>query len=193
MEALYAFLSAHSLLFLTLHILTMSIGLGGATIADILFFKFLKDFRLTKKEVEVLNIVKTIVLASIVLITVFGLAVYLPKASLYNASATFMAKCTFVLIIIINGALLHMFIAPYLLQLNLERTKAHRRWRRLAFALGSVSVVSWYSTFFLAMLKTMVIASYTTIILWYCAILLCGLIGSQIVEHVLTKRAQQHT
>src|SRR3989344_1433054 len=40
---------------LTLHLIAAAIGLGGATITDVFFFKFLKDFKISESESEILR------------------------------------------------------------------------------------------------------------------------------------------
>lgn len=183
-------LAEFSLYFLTLHVLAVIVGMGGATVSDILFFKFLQDYRISKKEVEVLHVLKDVVMGAIIMIIVSGLLLYVPATDAYNASPMFLLKATIVGVVTLNGIALHMFVAPRLLELDLhhkDTQSAHYRY--FAFALGAVSVTSWYSAFFIAMLKTKMLFTYTQGLIGYCILLACALIGSQIMAHILVCRA----
>lgn len=191
-ESLIAFLAQHKLKFLTLHILGTALGLGGATISDIMFFKFLKDFRISKKEEEVLHVLKTVVLGALGLIVLTGLALYLPSMEAYNQSGPFLVKSIGVAVLTVNGIALHVYIAPYLIHLNLKsKHKMGRTWHRVAFALGAISVVSWYSVFAIAMLKSLMTWSFVEILGVYIVLLIAGITGSQVLEWQLTRTAKK--
>lgn len=186
-----SFLQDHRLIVLALHVLSMAIGLGGATVSDILFFRFLKDYRVSKKEEEVLHVLKDVVLGAIVLIVISGVALYLTDIPTYSASPMFRIKMTVTAVVVLNGTALHLFIAPYLIHLNMrEHGRMGRNWSRFAFALGAVSVCSWYSAFLIAMLKSALPFTYGTMLTAYIILLCTGILGSQVVEHVLTNRAR---
>lgn len=189
-EPIIDFLAQHKLKFLTLHILGTALGLGGATISDIMFFKFLKDFRISKKEQEVLHVLKTVVLVALGIIIASGTALYLPNAATYNQSAPFLVKTIGVLVLTVNGIALHVYIAPHLLHLNLKyhNTMGHM-WHRIAFALGAISVVSWYTVFLIAMLKSLMTWAFPQLLGFYIMLLMFGITGSQIVEFGLSKKA----
>ena len=189
-ELFIQFLGTYKLKFLTLHILGTSLGLGGATISDILFLKFLKDFRISKKEQEVLNILKSVVLGALLLIIISGAALYLPNAKEYNSSAPFLVKTIGVAVLTINGIILHLYIAPYLVYLNMKKQqKMGSAWHKIAFALGSISIISWYTVFAIAMLKSLMNISFLSLLGIYITLLIVGVIGSQIVEIRMTKKA----
>lgn len=192
LESLISFFQKHQTIFLTLHILGVALGLGGATISDILFFKFLKDYRISKKEEEVLHILKTIVLGAIALLILSGIAVYLTDIPRYNQSAQFLVKALVVGVVTLNGIALHLYVAPHLIHLNLkDHKKMGRKWHKLAFGLGGVSVASWYSAFFIAMLKSIIPWSFWTLLLIYFTVLVAGVCMSQVLENYLTKRARK--
>ncbi len=175
-------------LVLTLHILATVLGLGSATIGDLLFFRFLRDGRISSKEQEVLHLMKDTVLSALLGILVTGAALYLPNTETYNASAPFMLKMTAVIVLSINGMLLHVIVAPHLLKINFHSERSHRL-RRLAFALGAVSFVSWYTAFFTAMLKQFMKGlPLAALLLAYVGALVCGMGVSQIVEKTLSRR-----
>jgi len=192
MNTLSTFLELHHLKFLTIHILGVVLGLGGATISDLLFFKFLKDFRISKKEQEVLQLLKNLILGALFIIILTGVAIYLPNSEAYNQSPAFLMKVTAVVILTLNGIALHLFIAPYLLHFNLKNhQKMGRMWHKLAFALGAISAVSWYSVFLIAMLKSDLPPSFMWLLGLYSAILALGIGVSQYFETRFCKEANQ--
>lgn len=153
------FLQAHPKPFLTLHILGVIVGMGGATIADILFFNFLKDFRISKKEAEVMQLLSHIITAALLLMYLSGTALYLSDMPRFNASAPFVSKLLIIIVVTINGILMHKYISPHMVHLSFLQRTFHpdhmiHRLRSMAFAMGAVSFVSWYSIFFIAMLKS---------------------------------------
>jgi hypothetical protein len=190
-SALISFLIEHKLLVLTAHILGTILGLGGASIADLLFFRFLKDYKITAKECDVLHLLKSVILGALGLIIVSGIGLYLTDMARYGASGPFMAKMLIVGIITINGIALHVIIAPHFLRLDLKRYHVrYQHWRRLAFALGGISVCSWYCAFFIAMLKTILPQDFTLLFGGYLALLSLTLITTQVMERRLIAMAR---
>lgn len=187
----FAVLADYRIVFLTLHVLSMAIGLGGATVADILFFKFLKDYHISKKEEEVLHLLKSVILTIMAVIAVTGVALYLPEAGRFNDSPMFLVKMLATGVLIVNGVALHVFVAPYLIRLDLRRDNSMGRgWHRLAFALGAISITSWYSVFLIAMLKRELPFTFPQMLGIYLGLLITAIAGSQVMEMFLRKKAR---
>ena len=183
-------LADFKLYFLTLHILSMAIGLGGATVSDILFFKFLKDYKISKKEVEVLTVLKNVVMGAIIVIFISGFALYLPAMAKYNANPRFVLKAFITGVVMLNGFALHMIVAPHLIELDLHCNDSEHNYRRyIAFALGAVSVCSWYSVFFIAMLKTEMSFTFTQGLMGYVCLIAVAITCSQLLGMYLVKQA----
>lgn len=181
-------------MWLTAHILGVCIGLGGATIADILFFRFLRDFRISKKEADVMRTLSHVILGALIIILLSGAALYFSDTATYNASPAFLAKMTIVIVLTVNGFFLHEYISPKLVRLSFAEhhrsTPELRLLRHVAFALGAVSASSWYFTFFLAMLKSLLIdITMFQIVSAYLFIVVCAVSGSQVLEHALHHHA----
>lgn len=189
------FFAAYGQLFLTLHLLGVILGLGGATIADTLFFRFLKDLRISSREAAVLDWISKVVTAALLLIFISGFALYLAEPERFQQSASFTFKMLVVVVLTINGLLLHHFVSPRLVKITfLPSTHGAREQiqylRKAAFAMGSVSAVSWYSTFFIAMLKSLLPPTVTLNILLgiYTAVLAIAVFSSQMIERWLDRR-----
>ena len=191
-------LSSLAPLFLTLHILGVVIGMGGATITDILFFDFLRDFTISEKEAAVMRRLSHIILLALAAIAISGLGLFLGDIPRYATSAAFMTKMILVGIVTINGVAMHSFVSPRLVELSFAHwphkdPHSVHRLRILAFALGAVSFTSWYGSFFIAMLKRHLPVGTTVAHLMsgYAIILLCALVVSQGCRILLSRQASR--
>ena len=175
-----------------LHVLSMALGLSAATFADLFFFKFLKDYQISGKEAEVLNAFSQVIWFALGLIVMSGLALYLPEASAYNTSSKFLTKITILGILIVNGAFLTLFVGPRFFELRFLKTKAHKKEntfvRRMAFVLGPISIISWYSAFILGSLRSIPI-SYSQAMLGYLLVVAVGIVAGLLLERSFAKHA----
>lgn len=184
----------HRTLFLTLHILGVVVGMGGASIADVLFFDFLRDFRISRKEADVLRVLSRVILASLVLLLLSGAALYVADPARLSRSPAFLAKAAILVLLTANGMVMHVRVLPHLVELSFrKRLLPHgsiARLHILAFALGAVSMTSWYAVFFLAMLKSY-LPSWSTasqIIGIYLMVVAAALLCSQAVRTRYARR-----
>lgn len=175
-----------------IHVLGVTLGLGGATITDILFFKFLKDFRISKQESSVMHTLSQIIWFALAILILTGIGLYLPEAERFNQSTKFLVKMIVVSVIIVNGAFLNLLVAPKLVKISFNKEyergdrKLHRI-RKIAFALGAISIVSWYSAFILGMFRKSSL-NFSSLLLTYILLLGVVIITSQFVERFFSKR-----
>lgn len=191
-ESLTEFLVEHKRIFLTFHILGVILGMGGATITDILFFNFLRDFTISKKEAEVMRIISNVIMIALGVLILTGVALFLSDVARYSVSAPFLAKSLIVAIVAINGITMHKFIAPHMVKLSFiqhpfSALHSIHTLRKISFGMGAISFVSWYSVFFIAMLKSYIpaSASLVEILMVYGAILFPAVLVSQIMHRVI--------
>lgn len=163
------------------HVLSVVLGMGGALTSDILFSFFSKDKKLNKTELFTLSILKNVVHYSLILIVVSGLVIFMFDMEKYMASAKFLAKMSILFVLVANGYLLNKYIWPHLLNRNFFTLKKERNIRRLAFACGAVSVISWLAVCALGVLNKINV-SYEFIMLTYLVIVLFGVITALILE-----------
>jgi hypothetical protein len=172
------------------HVLAVAIGLGGATITDVLFFKFLRDLKISEFESKVMNSLSQVIWISIGGIVLTGLLLLLGNPEYYLASSKFLAKMSIVGVLIVNGVVLNVFIAPKMTKIfsgkgqGSVEIKSFRKW---AFACGAVSMVSWYSAFLLGSLQGLNL-TYDILILIYGLLLCVALVGSQVLERVFVRQ-----
>lgn len=179
-------LSSQKIFWIIVHNVGFILGVGSATITDIFFFRFLKDNTISAGEKRVMDTLTSVIWAGLGILIVSGLALFIPNQEALSVSSKFLLKVVVVGVIIANGVALNMFVGPYMRRLSFEGTKPAKRFRRLAFALGGISIVSWYLAFFLGSLRKIPINF--KLALWaYFVVLICVVIGSQIAERKITK------
>jgi uncharacterized membrane protein len=182
----------HSFLFLS-HMFGVALGLGGATIADIFFFKFLRDFKISEWEADILHTLSQIIWFALAILLLSGAGLYVLDAAALSANVKFIAKMTAVLVIIANGALLNLLIAPKLVKISFGEAHAHmagelRHIRKIAFALGAISLVSWYAAFLFGFLADVSLGA-TSLFGAYAGALALAVLASQLLERLYAGRA----
>ncbi len=188
------FLVDYRSVILIAHVLAMALGLGAATLSDVFFFRFLKDARISQQESDVLSILSEFIWLALGLIVISGLMLFLPESSAYLATPKFLAKMFIVGVIIVNGAFLNLYIAPKLVKISFGERHHHKegelgRARRLALALGPISIVSWYSAFILGSLSADSPLAFWEFLKIYALLLVIGVTIGQFVDNRMSKRA----
>lgn len=176
------------------HALAAAVGVGAATITDVLFFKFLKDFRVSEEESNILKTVSQVIWLALGVLVIAGIGLFLPEKEELLQSAKFLLKMTVVSVIIVNGALLNLLIAPNLIRISFGERHSHmpgelRRLRRLAFALGAISLTSWYTAFILGSLRH-VDVSFPILFSFYLGVLFFAVFVSQIADRSLVREVE---
>lgn len=177
---------------LMLHLLGFALGVGGATINDILFFRFLKDYKISQKEHATLKIMSETIWFGLFISIISGIGLYLPNMEVLNESSKFLTKAAIVGIITLNGAFLNLYIAPHLMKITFKdshtQTTPVGHLRKIAFISGAISFVSWYSAFFLGTIKN---APFSFVELFgiYLIIIIVASLCSLFIEKIYCTRA----
>ncbi len=184
-------LGTYRRIILIAHVFAVSLGMGGALITDLLFFKFLKDYQISESENTILETLTSAIWVALLVLLVSGVGIYLPKIAQYNDTPKFLAKMSVIVIITINGFLLSKIVTPKLTSLRFDVPQMLdpklNRIRAISFALGAISLTSWLTSFVFAMLKNLP-HSYVELMSIYGAILLVMIIGSQIAHYFFTRK-----
>lgn len=160
MDSFFAFAQNNYDFFLILHLFAMVLGLGGATYSDILLFRFLKDWEMDEKEVEVIETMAKVILIGIVLAFISGLMIFLPKAEELLQTPKFLLKNLVFIVLVINGWVLHKAILPKMIHFSFKKnhyicgSKCFHL-RHASFICGAISVVSWYTVFLIGGIRTL--------------------------------------
>ena len=171
-----------------LHVLAVVVGMGSALVSDIFFNIFIKDKKIQKYENKILNRLSAIVWISLLFILLTGLMLFLSDPLGYSMSVKFLIKMTIVGLIAINGYLFMRIVHPALHKMDFSDNNIHHRYvrlRKVSFALGAISLVSWLSAFILGVLGDIPF-SYTESITGYLTICFAGILISQIMEYRMT-------
>jgi len=168
-------------LFLTLfHIIGVAIGVGGATVSDVLFFRALKDKRISVDELGLLHTLGMMVWVGLIVLIASGLGFVtlqyvMSGTSSYIVSAWFQAKMTIIAILFTNAFVMHLYVFPFM-KGNLGATLTHKKVAphfALLAGTGVVSITSWYSALVLGVTRGLDF-SYGLIINLYLVILVFG-------------------
>ncbi len=184
--SLNSLLTQHRIFVSILHLFGVALGLGGATIADIMFMKSLKDFRISEIEADVLHTLSQVIWFALAVLLLSGVGLYIPHSETLIYSSKFLAKMVIFSVIIVNGSLLNLIISPKLVKISFGGKHDHEsgelvRLRKLSFALGFVSIISWYSAFILGSLRSVPLGVFN-ILLIYFGVLILGVVASQLLE-----------
>lgn len=188
MEDFTYFLASNKVIIIILHSLSMAIGLGAATITDVLFFRFLKDGRISKKEHDVMTTLSKVIWFALALAFITGFALYIPKAQILNTSSKFLLKVVVVSVLTINGLILHKYISPKLISISFTRANSNpflEKIRKISFALGGISITSWYTAFLLGSVSSLPFSAQELIVS-YGILILAVVAVSQIFAYTIT-------
>jgi len=177
------------------HAMATALGLGAATLADFFFFKFLKDYKISEKEAQILDHISQFIWLMLGVIVLTGIGLFLPIQGQYLESSKFIAKMIIVSVIVVNGAFLNLVVAPKLVKISFDKKHEHhhkkgelRRSRRLAFSLGPISIVSWYSAFILGSVRSIPLTAAEGLTV-YGVLVLIAILAGQVIETFFVRHA----
>ena len=170
--------------------ISLILGVGGSSIYNLLYIKFLKDLKISKLEKETLRTISQVVWISLIVLTASGLGLYLSKPDIYNESASFLVKI-FVMFFIIGGEiLLNIVLAPYLIEVSDSATDTStadlKYLRRISLAVSLTALVSWYTLLTYIILPLNLEASLSQLISYYLIAISIAIITSQVIDYILT-------
>jgi len=173
----FSFVEPKNLL-LIVHLIGLALGVGGALISDAMFFRTIRDWRISKTEMGFLTLTSWAIGIGLGTLIISGVGMFSLDPERYLASTKFLAKMTVVGILAINAGLLHYWIIPHFRHVSKNslstRTNFSKR-RPFILASGVVSVVSWLSALTLGAFRS-VPWEYEHIMGVYALALLVGLI-----------------
>jgi len=157
-----------------LHALCAAIGVGAATISDIMFFRFMKDGKIDRGETPVLDTLTKSIWFAIAGLILTGIFLFMTNPELYAASSKFLVKVVIVGFIILNGIFLTLYLHKRMLYINFL-TPGNRTVKRLGFASGALSIVSWYVVFILGSIRSIPYSFASGLVMYL--VLVVGAIG----------------
>jgi hypothetical protein len=175
---------------LTIHLLGVVMGLGATTVVDIMFIHFIQNLKIARRESVIMHLLSQMIILGLILIILSGIAIFLTDIEGFLDSPRFLMKMMAVFVAAINGLALNLYVTPKMEKISLieEEKGRHERLKTVSFALGGISIVSWYSAFFLAMIKDLGAFSFVTLLIAYLILLAMAIGGSQFAKRYYEKK-----
>lgn len=192
------FLMKYKAVIVILHALAAAVGVGAATITDVFFFRFLKDYRISESEHGLMTMLSNVIWFAIGMIVITGIGLFIPRSEELLQSSKFMIKVVAVGVVIVNGTLLNLIVSPRMMQINFGGEHDHMKgelhfMRKLSFALGGISIANWYLIFILGSLKSIPISFGLALVL-YIGLLTGAIIMSQLMDRrMVASYRKNHT
>lgn len=178
-------------LLLLAHVIGIIVGVGGATVSDGLFFKTIKNRKISSDEYKLLNEAGKIIWSgfAIAILSGLGLLLYQYTTSgdiTYWENAYFQAKLAIVSLILLNGIVFHSKVLPFMsnhLNENMKEEEFTNKFWLFSIT-GAISIVSWWSVVVLGLLAPEIPLS---IILNIYALLIAfgALFGYLMMSHII--------
>lgn len=169
----------------------LMMGVGGSIVYTVLFFKFLRDYRLSDVEKETLDGVAQVVTIGLGLVLVTGLGLFIPLAAWYTMNPEFMialiaGAVLAIQTIMVKTDIVHRLSAVY--ESNIIPVDAdHAYMRKLSYALGAVGLVSWITLAIVSFVNLN--WSFIGLLSAYCIVVTIAVVWSQFAEYSLYKRS----
>ncbi len=159
-----------------LHLFGIAIGAGGVFFSDLVFFKSIKDGKLSSTEFGFMELGSKMVWAGLAVLVISGALLFSLDPDKYLASSKFLAKITIVAVIIANGIFLHLKYIPKFKKAVREgemQIGEYIKSNPLLLVSGVVSAVSWSSAIILGAFRG-IPYSYWMILDVYVGVVLFG-------------------
>lgn len=168
------------LIFLILHLFGVALGAGAAFLSDWIFLQSIKDNTLSHDEHAILSASGKMTWIGLGLLYLSGIGLTLTDPMYYLTSEKFLMKMGIVVIITLNGLVLHRrhlpFLGKHIDRLIKESREIHRHRGWLIFS-GAVSIVSWSATIVLGALRSLPIALSTAVVVYILLIAFAWVVG----------------
>jgi uncharacterized membrane protein len=187
-----ALLAQYKGLIVLFHAIAAAIGVGAVTITDVFFFRFLKDYRISHDEAATMQVLSNVIWFALGLLVLTGIGLFVPNAAELLAVPKFLIKQLLVLVLIGNGIMLNLVIHPRLVHISFGEAKVDHpgemhHLRRLAYASGGISIVTWYSVFILGSLRNIPL-SFGQLFSIYAILVAVAIAGSQYMDYLMTHK-----
>ena len=184
------FSSTHGILVI-IQLTGILLGIISATIAAVLNLKFLKDFRIDIRENKKLNLINTVTWIGVVVLVLTNAGLYFSNPELYLNSSNLVVQFVVLIVTVVNNAILNLYINPRLVDTRIDLHSINvikTFWlRQYSFALGAISLISWYTILIFTFFDTPVTGDVAMMISYYIAIAITGILISQATVFLIDK------
>lgn len=141
--------------------------------SDAMFFLSVRDKKFTKTEIQFLKLGSGMVWAGLLILFLSGIGLLSLAPDKYMASSKFIAKMIIVAVIVINGAIMHVYQLPMIIKTADKKFQLSKKFmeRRSHLLIGgAVSITSWSFALILGTLRgipysvTMIMTVYIAVV-----------------------------
>lgn len=181
-----------------LHMLGLALGLGAATLLDLVILRFLVRGKISLDHFNLIHFATRIVTAGLVMLWISG-ACFLLHYALFDpaklANGKIYAKIAIVLILTLNGVLIHRSILPAIrARVGRSLLDGMPPLQRLAvLSAGAISGVSWYVPLALGAIPQFNFLPITTILLVFALVLASVIIATYVLSALFLPREEMVT
>lgn len=180
-----------------LHITGTALGVGGASVSDMLFFRALKNRRLSEEGLGMLKTVSLVVWTGLSLLLISGFAFFvvyrlgIPTRLGLAFEPRFWTKMTAVFVLFVNGLVMHWKSMPHLEKIAREKgdnlsSPTFRDHATLFFTTGAISITSWYGVLLLGIWRKLDL-SFPLMLAIYVAVVVGAIAVANILRSKLIK------
>lgn len=172
-----------------LHAIGFAFGVGGATSSDLVFLRSIKNGKVSRDQYDLIKTLSAIVWTSVVVLLVSGVALMalqqyeIGEVPRYQWS-WFQLKVLAFAFVVANGVVFHFGVFPIVrksIGKSFRTSKMKRRYPLFAIT-GAVSIVSWYTAFFMvAFGRFFIDFSFIALLSGYLTAIGAGAIGAYTV------------
>lgn len=181
-------LEKYVLVFGLLYAFMLALGVGGVTVSAVIFFRFLRDFRISEFEATTLRVISQYIWFTLGGITLTGIGIYLPDFTMLTSNAVFVTQVMALVVILITIGCVDFLIAPKLFKISLGEDHQHkmgelRSLRKGAYVCLVLGALSWYTLYFLNAVGE-VFSHLNLLVNAYGLILVVGLVVALVCERL---------
>jgi hypothetical protein len=184
-------------LFVGLHLIGLCFGLGGATMLDFWILRWMRWGGLPPEIARTFLFVSKVVSVGTVLLWISGLgflALYSVESPEKLSNPKLLAKFTIVLVLTVNGLLIHALVLPSVLRdVSRPMFEGVSHLTTIVFLVsGAVSGVSWYAAFALGLMRELNgrVSTGLLLSLWLVAVITAALGAFAFWQYLLARSAR---
>ncbi|MDB4984597.1 MAG: hypothetical protein JWM20_776 [Patescibacteria group bacterium] len=163
------------------HVISVVFGMGAALMSDVLFNFYGKEKKLSRASLATLRFLSVAVWWGLLVIAISGVGLFLSDIAKYAHSIKFLSKMSILAVLVLNGYVLHAIVWKHVAKKGFLTNPKESLMRRLSFACGAISLISWVGVCALGVLDA-VPFSYGTMMTGYGAIIVSGVALALIIE-----------
>jgi hypothetical protein len=183
------------------HFVGVILGLGAATVSDMLFMTALKDETIDETEEKLLKRASLVIWAGVALLLGTGIAMAVTTWEVFILQPRLLAHMTIAGVIVANGILVNFWLLPRLAAssrakaTDAAQVEAYRRFRRIGFISGAISFSSWWLNLLLGLGRRFAFPdlSYAELIGIYLAIEVLAVPGALLLDRITWALGQRET